>query len=351
MTLPDHIYCETCGHGTTVGACIIGSESSGWAGVPIPVPISVVIGIKSYPIHSVSDIFSVYCQKHHLSIPPTVDTIVHCSSRFVTGISCGFDPRFSLTPRDFASLHIPEGIRVIDCDSFTFALDPDFVPTIDDCYDGSNEPPNPSIGIVSIHFPSTLESIGTGAFQVCPQLRTVVFSPESRLREIHGFVDCECLRAIEIPASVELIGERTFVSCQGLVDVRFCRPSRLFEIDGFQCCDALEEVEIPASVEVVGSGAFYGCSRLRNVAFQSPSRLRRVLGFAMCRAVREIALEGPALEVVGPKAFARGRTFIGFRSDNAYLGRSRRRVHIQLLPSAGDRAANWHRRSGRRKLY
>jgi hypothetical protein len=127
----------------------------------------------------------------------------------------------------------------------------------------------------------------------------VIFSADSRLNEIDGFVRCTSLSRIEIPASVEKIGITAFSGCSGLTEVIFSADSRLREIDGFRECTSLSRMEIPGSVEEIGHEAFSRCSCLTEVTFEINGCLKQLSGFAKCRSLRR--LEVPAsVEKISP---------------------------------------------------
>jgi hypothetical protein len=51
---------------------------------------------------------------------------------------------------------------------------------------------------LQIEIPISVEVINLNAFLYCDSLHSVVFSPDSHIREIHGFCDCKSLSRIEI---------------------------------------------------------------------------------------------------------------------------------------------------------
>lgn len=138
--------------------------------------------------------------------------------------------------------------------------------------------------IEMITIPSSVLTIGERAFGRCEKLRTVVFSPNSRLKTIMGETDasggafsgCEALSTISIPASVEVVGQRAFLGCTSLSSITFQPNSRLKTIGwgAFITCP-ITSIEVPASIERLES-TFLGCSSLKSVRFQAGSQLTTI---------------------------------------------------------------------------
>lgn len=97
-------------------------------------------------------------------------------------------------------------------------------------------------GLTTIKIPSTVTSIGDGAFQSCQSLTTVEL-PNS-ITEIKNstFFNCRLLQTIKIPEGVTTIGNMAFYSCT-----------------------SLEMLQIPSTVETIGGNTFLNCNKLRTV--------------------------------------------------------------------------------------
>ena len=105
--------------------------------------------------------------------------------------------------------------------------------------------------IESFAIPSSVTSIGDGAFSCCYSLSEIVIP--SSVTSIGGgaFLGCRSLSEIVIPSSVTRIGEAAFYGC-----------------------DSLSEIVIPSSVISIGNGAFYNCSFPNNLKIELISRFR-----------------------------------------------------------------------------
>lgn len=109
-----------------------------------------------------------------------------------------------------------------------------------------------------VSIPSTIQMIGTGAFDKCKQLYYLDFAEgiEHLNFESGVFTECEGLKHVALPEGLLSIGDETFIRCTGLRSVRL--PSTLTDIgDGaFALCSKLTSITIPKSVQNIGKNAF-----------------------------------------------------------------------------------------------
>ena len=103
--------------------------------------------------------------------------------------------------------------------------------------------------VESYVIPSSVTSIGKGAFTGCYSLSEIV-----------------------IPSSVTSIGDGAFSFCRSLSEIVI--PSSATSIGdwAFSNCDSLSEIVIPSSVTSIGDGAFYYCSFPNNLKKELISR-------------------------------------------------------------------------------
>ena len=105
--------------------------------------------------------------------------------------------------------------------------------------------------IESYAIPSSVTSIGDGAFSCCNSLSEIVIPSSVTSIGDGAFLGCRSLSEIVIPSSVTRIGEAAFYGC-----------------------DSLSEIVIPSSVTSIGNGAFYNCSFPNNLKIELISRFR-----------------------------------------------------------------------------
>jgi hypothetical protein len=90
--------------------------------------------------------------------------------------------------------------------------------------------------------PSSVTTIGNGAFSYCAKLSAILISPSVTTIGGYAFKSCTGLDSIAMPNSILYIGNGAFSNCTGL-----------------------ESVSIPNSVINIEDGAFDGCTSLKNI--------------------------------------------------------------------------------------
>lgn len=157
--------------------------------------------------------------------------------------------------------------------------------------------------LVSVTIPSSVTNIGEGPFAVCTRLTAIsvdaqnefycslggllfdksqktliqypvgragAYSIPSSVTSIGcgAFEGCSGLTSVTIPSSVTFIGAWAFLDCIGLSNVTI--PSSVTNIDGgaFCGCTGISSITIPCSVASIGDYGFYWCWRLTSMYFQ-----------------------------------------------------------------------------------
>ena len=113
----------------------------------------------------------------------------------------------------------------------------------------------------SFEIPSSVTSIGNGAFEGCATLTSIVIPDSVISIGNSAFYDCIALTSIVIPDSVTSIGIGAFYNCVALTSVVIPNIPMILP-NTFYCCESLTSVFIPSSVTSIGSLAFYGCPSL-----------------------------------------------------------------------------------------
>ena len=142
--------------------------------------------------------------------------------------------------------------------------------------------------LTSVSLPSSLKTIGDGAFEACSSIYWIAF-PEN-LETIGGwaFYKCSNLPFIDIPESLHTIGDGAFRECtdlsyvflpnnvsyvgnsafRGCTNLSWARLSygmSTIQYDCFDGCTSLTEIEIPYSITNIGYRAFEDCNALTKV--------------------------------------------------------------------------------------
>ena len=199
-----------------------------------------------------------------------------------------------------SSLTIPEGVTGIDSNVF------------------SDE-----TGLTSVSLPSTLTSIGGGAFSGTG-LTSVVIPNTVSIVEYDTFLDCTSLSSVTLGSGVTSIGNTAFAGCSALSSITI--PSNVLSLgtssfqstpltsvvipnsltsigaSAFMACTALTSLTIGSSVEIIGSLAFGGCSTLTSVSFPNSVETIGAQAFFECADLTSITF-GTGVTSIGDGAF------------------------------------------------
>lgn len=110
-----------------------------------------------------------------------------------------------------------------------------------------------------IILPGSLSSMGHRVFHGCRNLQSATFGDGTWSINDRAFWDCKGLKSVRLPSTLREIGEGAFCGCKCLAAIDF--PDVLREIGSaaFSGCEALKRVDVPDSVEKIGDHAFLGC--------------------------------------------------------------------------------------------
>lgn len=95
-------------------------------------------------------------------------------------------------------------------------------------------------------FPSSLTTIGSGAFSECKQLTTVHFPTNSSIQTIGtgAFSGCTGLTNVDLPPSVVTIASEAFVGCSAIRTVTLGRKTKTVHHEAFKNCPNLVRFEV-----------------------------------------------------------------------------------------------------------
>jgi hypothetical protein len=127
-----------------------------------------------------------------------------------------------------------------------------------------------------VNIPSTVTSIGTGAFARCRALKNVELPDGLLTLNDDAFSNCEAFTEITIPGSVKNIEDDAFRGCTSLKTVVIEEGVEYIGRYAFYYCDALENVSIPSTVATIDSDAFSWCRKMQTIVI--PANVTCILG-------------------------------------------------------------------------
>ena len=207
--------------------------------------------------------------------------------------------------------------------------------------------PLTSIGELSIKIPSSVTSIGDGAFRDCSGLTSIEIPSSVTSIGYEAFYDCSGLTHIEIPSSVTNIEKNAFGSCDVLSSInvvsdnsiyssedgvlydknkrklicvpagkngKFVIPSSVTSIGNyaFMYCRGLTSIEIPSSVTSIENEAFWNCHSLTSI--EIPSSVTSIENdvFWNCCGLTSIRIPSSVISI-GNYAFSDCRTLTSIK--------------------------------------
>ena len=166
-----------------------------------------------------------------------------------------------------------------------------------------------SCNLTSVTIPSTVSSIGNGAFKSNP-LTTVVWNPVncstgsddsapfySTNSQITSFTFgdqvevvpaylCKYMSRLDtvvLPPSVYRLGQYAFMYCTSLKSINLPVTQQTLPVSFFEGCTSLESIELPATLTTISTDAFYGCSKLANVTLHEGITTIMARAFYNCK--------------------------------------------------------------------
>ena len=187
---------------------------------------------------------------------------------------------------------IPDGVKVIDSNAFSSALDlekliiPEGVEVISDksfeyCF-----------FLKEVILPHSLKKVGNRCFAICnikelshPLLKIenglaikdnrLLYCADSSLKNViipegievinASAFDMSDAESVTIPNSVKSIEFNAFGGCSNLKSVKLPEGLKVIEDLAFSCCEELGPVIIPKSVESIGVDSFYRTNKFGNI--------------------------------------------------------------------------------------
>lgn len=141
-----------------------------------------------------------------------------------------------------------------------------------------------------VQLPSTLEIIGTSAFEECISLESINIPLKVTKLEKNTFKKCSKLSNIDLHEDLQIIGIGAFEGCSSLEDINL--PSNLTVIGtkAFRGCVLFEKITIPESVIAIDEQAFSGCVLLSEVNLNDKIETIGRFTFENCVNLKSISI-------------------------------------------------------------
>ena len=159
--------------------------------------------------------------------------------------------------------------------------------------------------LISVSVPSSVTTIGEGAFSGCSGLSSVTIPSSVTTIGQSAFSQCSGLVFVTVPSSVKAIKSGAFEGCSGLTSITIPSFVTSIEYATFWDCAGLNSVAIPTSVTSIGSHAFFRCSRLKSITLPSSVNSIGENAFDGCTGLNSIHshISIPANLVSAPSVF------------------------------------------------
>ena len=119
-------------------------------------------------------------------------------------------------------------------------------------------------GDFSYIIPEGVERIGNRAFMRDEKIAKIIIPDYVKEVGFNAFLGCESLTEMSL-SSVESIGSGVFAGCKNLKHVDMPQSLKVIPGDMFGDCSSLTSIEIPSKVEKICVLAFYNCSSLDTI--------------------------------------------------------------------------------------
>ena len=161
---------------------------------------------------------------------------------------------------------------------------------------------NEVAGLTTVTIPSSVTTIGSDAFALCPLLTGVSIPASVTSIGVSAFYECPMLTNLVIPSSVTSIGEQAFFHCTGLTSLTI--PAGVTVIESKLCegCTGLSRVTIAGNVTTVRNDSFTGCHGLTSITLPASVESIENYAFFDCIGLKSVTI--PSLvTAIGTSAF------------------------------------------------
>ena len=154
--------------------------------------------------------------------------------------------------------------------------------------------------------PSSVVTIGDNAFDGCKVLQSVVIPSGITSLGNNAFRDCIALESaiFDENSNLTVIGEETFCGCMNLSTLVLPENVKVIKESAFFGCSALEAIDLPDVLENIRSYAFYGCALLKEVTIPDSVVTIERSAFNNCQALKKVNFASRSgLSMIGEHSF------------------------------------------------
>ena len=157
--------------------------------------------------------------------------------------------------------------------------------------------------LTNVKFPENMVKIESGAFDGCRSLKSLTLPNTLRYISSFSFIDCSNLESIHFPSTLRTIDNSAFSNCTSLKKVKFYGRTEELGSFAFNNCSALETVKVPNGLKHIESNCFNNCVNLKNIKL--PSELITLGDFAFfnCKSLKKISIPKKLTEIK-PRTFS-----------------------------------------------
>lgn len=114
----------------------------------------------------------------------------------------------------------------------------------------------------NVTIPSTVETIGSGAFEDDTNVELVVVPNSVKRIEAYAFWGCDNLDTIVLGTGLSEVADYAFTKCTGLEQISIPSNVTSIGVQAFADCVNLTDISIPKETASIDESAFDGCSRV-----------------------------------------------------------------------------------------
>lgn len=221
---------------------------------------------------------------------------------------------------NITSVVIPSSIDAIGTEAFeqcyklTSAIIPDGVTEI---YD---EAFKKCTGLESVEIAGSVRTIYSEVFKNCSQLRTVILKDGFTKTGSSMFEGCSNLVTVDIPNSIESIGWGTFSGCSSITTISLPQTVTYIGSSAFANCTALTSFTIPSAIDKIEDSSFSGCTSLTSIVIPENVHSIRAAAFSICTNLASIVFPS-TINYIGSGAFDGTRWYNDKEDGIVYVGK------------------------------